>query len=99
VGIERRKPVIFEAADGAAVASISVTTALFHIPLPFFALHQARDSSVSFRTRCSPPVEDEIRHALVSVFGKIQLRIEQVPWEAAWSGKAIQYTRDTESAP
>jgi phenylacetate-CoA ligase len=99
VGIERRRPVVFQAADGAPVVSISVTTALFHIPLPFFSLHQAPDGSLTFRTRCDAAIEDDVRNALVSLFGKAPLRIEQMPLEVAWSGKSIQYARDREGMP
>lgn len=97
VAIERRRPVVFQAADRAPVVSISVTTALFHIPLPFFSLHQARDGTLTFRTRCDDAVEDAVRRALLELFGKRTLRIEQVPLEVAWSGKTIQYARDTEA--
>jgi phenylacetate-CoA ligase len=96
VGIQRRRPVVFQTADGGQVVSISVTVALFRIPLPFFALHQAQDGSLTFRTRCDPMVENESRHALVSLFGSTPLRIEQLPWESAWRGKSIQYSRDVE---
>jgi phenylacetate-CoA ligase len=99
VGIERRKPVVFRAAHESQVPSISVTVALFPIPLPFFSLHQARDGSLTFRTRCDAMVEDEVRHALIGLFGATPLQIEQVPWEVAWSGKSIQYTRDVEDTP
>jgi phenylacetate-CoA ligase len=96
VGIERRRPVVFQASDDAPVESISVTVALFRIPLPFFSLHQARDGSLTFRTRCDAAVEHEVRQALIGLFGARQLSIEQVPWEVAWSGKSIHYSRDAE---
>jgi phenylacetate-CoA ligase len=96
VGIERRRPVIFESADGARVNSISVTVALFRVPLPFFSLHQSRDNSLTFRTRCDAATEDNIRQALIGLFGVTPLRVEQLPWEAAWNGKSIQYSRDAE---
>jgi phenylacetate-CoA ligase len=99
VGIERRRPVVFRAADGAPVVSISVTVALFRVPLPFFSLHQARDGGLTFRTRCDASIEDEVRYALIGLFGAVPLHIEQVPWEVAWSGKSIQYTRDGEDVP
>jgi phenylacetate-CoA ligase len=99
VGIERRRPVVFHAADGAPVVSISVTVALFRVPLPFFSLHQTRDGSLTFRTRCDAVVEHDVRRALIGLFGATPLRIEQVGWEAAWSGKSIQYSRDAEGPP
>jgi phenylacetate-CoA ligase len=94
VGVERRRPVVFAAADGGPVVSISVTTALFRTPLPFFALHQAHDGSLTFRTRCDRATEDEVRAAVRELFGAAPLRIEQVPEEVAWGGKSIQYSRD-----
>lgn len=99
VGIERRRPVVFHAEHGKPVVSISVTVALFRIPLPFFSLHQARDGSLTFRTRCDAVVERDVRQALTSLFGGTRLHIEQVPWEIAWSGKSIQYSCDQERAP
>jgi hypothetical protein len=95
VGVERRRPVEFQTADGKTVASISVTVSLFRVPLPFFSLDQARDGLLTFRTRCDPVVEREVRDALAGLFGPTPLRIEQVPWEVAWRGKSIQYSRDS----
>ncbi len=99
VGVERRRPVVFQKADGTPVVSISVTVALFQIPLPFFSLHQARDGSFTFRTRCDAVVEDDVRHALIGLFGATPLRIEQIPWEDAWQGKSIQYSREGDGSP
>jgi hypothetical protein len=62
----------------------------------FFTLHHARDGRLAFRTRCDAMVVHEFRQALIGLFGATPLRIEQVPWEVAWSGKSIQYTRDME---
>jgi phenylacetate-CoA ligase len=98
VGIERRQPVVFQTVDGAPVVSISVTVALFRIPLPFFSMNQARDGSLIFRTRCDPAIEEDVRRALVRLFGATPLRIEQLPWEVAWSGKSIQYSRDVKGS-
>jgi phenylacetate-CoA ligase len=96
VGIERRRPVMFRAADGASVPSISVTVALFQVPLPFFSLHQAADGRLTFRTRCDAAVEDNVRRALCELFGGTLLTFEQVPWEVAWRRKSIQYTSEVE---
>lgn len=94
VGIERRRPVVFATADGTRVNSISVTVALFQVPLPFFSLHQSRDGSLLFRTRCNAAVEGDVRRALDRLFDATKLRVEQVPWDVAWRGKSIQYSRD-----
>ncbi|MCA9130687.1 MAG: AMP-binding protein [Planctomycetales bacterium] len=96
VNVERRKPTVFRAKDGAAVVSISVTVSLFRIPLPFFSLHQSLDGSLTFRTRCDAVTERDVWHILVSLFGATPLSIEQVPWEDAWRGKSIQYSNEVE---
>jgi phenylacetate-CoA ligase len=96
VGVERRRPVVFQASTGAPVVSISVTTALFPVPLPFFSLHQARDGSLTFRTRSDGAVEEDVRRILGDLFGNAPIAIEQVPLEVAWSGKSIQYSRTGE---
>ena len=90
---------MFQATDGTLVVSISVTVALFRIPLPFFSLSQARDGSLTFRTRCEAAVEHDVRSALLGLFGATPLYIEQLPWEVAWRGKSIQYSRDAEGKP
>jgi phenylacetate-CoA ligase len=92
VGMEGRRPVVFQTADGTPVVSISVTVSLFQIPLPFFSLHQARDGLLTFRTRCDAVVERDVLDALTALFGDTPLRIEQVPWDEAWRGKVIQYS-------
>lgn len=99
VHVERRRPVIFRAADGTDLPSISVTVALFQIPLPFFSLHQAEDGGLKFRTRCDSAVEEAVRIVLTGVFGAGPLHIEQVPWDVAWRGKSIQYSSDRENFP
>lgn len=96
VGIERRQPVVFRRSDGEPVVSISVTVSLFPIPLPFFSLHQSYDGTLLFRTRCDAATEEAIRRAITNLFGPTPLRIEQLPWEAAWSGKSIQYSTNAE---
>lgn len=93
-GIERRWPVLFRSADGQPVASISVTVALFSIPLPFFSLHQSAGGTLTFRTRCDAATQREVTAALVSLFGSIPLHFEQIPLDETWRGKAIQYSRD-----
>lgn len=96
VSIERRQPVVFRTAAGELVPSISVTVALFQIPLPFFSLHQASDGALTFRTRCDVATEDDVRRVLSSVFGKTLLHVEQLTWDTAWRGKSIQYTCELE---
>ncbi len=96
VGIERRRPVVFHTVDGGEVPSISVTVALFQVPLPFFSLHQAKDGGLTFRTRCDAGTEEAARGALSRAFGRTPLRFERVPFEVAWRGKSIQYQCDLE---
>ncbi|CAN5239247.1 hypothetical protein BH11PLA2_BH11PLA2_09690 [soil metagenome] len=98
VNIERRQPILFHSTKG-SVVSISVTVALFQVPLPFFSLHQSSDGTLTFRTRCHPAVERVVRNALTTLFGTTPLRIEQLSWEEAWRGKSIQYSRDTGGTP
>jgi phenylacetate-CoA ligase len=95
--IERRHAVLFRAASGARVPSISVTVSLFRIPLPFFSLHQARDGLLTFRTRCDAATEGDVGDALQALFGAMPLRIDQVPAAEAWRGKSIQYSSDIEA--
>jgi phenylacetate-CoA ligase len=97
MSVERRKPVVFRAADGSQVVSIGVTVRLYHIPLPFFSLRQSRDGALLFRTRCDQATEGIIRAALREVFGDVPLEIEQVPWEEAWRGKSTQYACEIEA--
>jgi phenylacetate-CoA ligase len=98
-GIERRRPVVFQSVEGARIPSISVTVALFQIPLPFFSLSQGQEGALTFRTRCDSAVEHDVRHALIALFGSTPLRIEQLPWEVAWQGKSIQYSSEAEGPP
>ncbi len=98
-GIERRRPVVFQTVNGTPVASISVTVALFQVPLPFFSLSQKQDGSLTFRTRCDAAVEHEVRSALHGLFASTPLCIEQLAWEVAWQGKSIQYSSDLEGLP
>jgi phenylacetate-CoA ligase len=99
VGIERRRPVVFQRTDGGPIVSISVTVALFRIPLPFFSLTQGPDGRLTFRTRCDPVIEHAVRQALTELFGATPLSIEQLPWEVAWRGKSIQYSSEMERTP
>ncbi len=99
VGIERRRPVVFRSAGGVPVPSISVTVALFQIPLPFFSLHQNAHGDLTFRTRCNPALEGELRSALKELFGPTPIRVEQLSWDVAWRGKSIQYVCDLEQRP
>jgi phenylacetate-CoA ligase len=95
VGFEGRPPTVFRTADGRAFNSIDVTTALGDLPLPFFALHQAADGALVFRTRCDEPALGAAEAALRGLFGEGQrLRVEPVPQAVAWAGKVIQYTSE-----
>jgi phenylacetate-CoA ligase len=94
VGLELRHPVLFRDATGRDFNNIDVTFALRNLPLPFFALHQAADGSLRFRTRCEGPTLQAARQALGELFRGLPLTVEVVPESVAWAGKVIQYTSD-----
>jgi phenylacetate-CoA ligase len=93
IGFEGRPPVAFRTASGRVFNSIDVTTALRDVPLPFFALHQAADGSLTFRTRCDATALTAAERALRELFGEsVRLTVEAVPESVAWGGKMIQYS-------
>jgi phenylacetate-CoA ligase len=94
IGLEGRAPVVFAHADGKRINSIDVTATLGSLALPFFALHQASDGALTFRTRADDSILTKAKEALRGLFGEIPLTVERVPPEVAWSGKLVQYTRD-----
>jgi phenylacetate-CoA ligase len=94
VGLEGRAPVVFAHADGKRINSIDVTATLGGLALPFFALHQASDGALTFRTRADDSILTKAKEALRGLFGEVALTVERVPAEVAWSGKLVQYTRD-----
>jgi phenylacetate-CoA ligase len=97
VGLEGRKPVVFQAADGRAVNNIDVTAALKALALPQYALHQAADGSLRLRVAGTAADEAAVRAALAAVFGADHpLSIEA--FDPAEAGKVVQYSRDAEGS-
>lgn len=94
VGLEGRTPVVFMRSDGRRLNSLDATTALAALPLPFFALHQAADGSLTLRTRGEAEVLAKADAALRGLFGDVLVTVQRVPDAVAWGGKRIQYTRD-----
>jgi phenylacetate-CoA ligase len=94
VALELRQPVAFRDAAGRRFNNIDVTFALRELPLPFFALHQAADGSLRFRTRCEEATLEAAKQALTALFRGVPLTVEVVPESVAWAGKVIQYTSD-----
>jgi len=93
VGLEGRAPVVFRAADGHAINNIDVTAALKPLALPQYSLHQFADGGLRLRAAPSPVAPDDIRAALLRVFGPpAALTIE--PFDPAQTGKLVQYSRD-----
>ncbi|MEZ6133331.1 MAG: hypothetical protein R3C53_00335 [Pirellulaceae bacterium] len=89
-----RTPVHFRRWDGELVRSVDVIVALYPIPLPLFRLHQYTDQRLVFQTRCDPATERIVMSKLHNLFGETPLEIEQLSDEAAWNGKAIQFSSD-----
>lgn len=91
-GLEGRPPTLYVTADGETINNIDVTHALKQFPIPQFTLHQRADGSLRLRLVAGYASLDEVRKALLGLFGHGQvLVIEPVP---AFDGKVVQYTRD-----
>jgi phenylacetate-CoA ligase len=95
VGLEGRPPTVFRAADGREINNLDVTGALKPLALPQFNLHQFADGSLRLRVRGAGVSDDQIRDALLALFGEAQrLQIETVGSFGGPGDKVIQYTRD-----
>jgi phenylacetate-CoA ligase len=95
VGLEGRPPSVFQDGQGGIFNSIDVTIALRDLPLPFFALHQAADGALVFRTRCDEATKAAAEQGLRTLFGpEPRLTIEMVPETEPWQGKLIKYRSD-----
>jgi phenylacetate-CoA ligase len=93
LGLEGRPPTLFRSTAGDVINNIDVTWALQHLALPQFNLHQSEDGSLRFRVRGDRVAHDDIRRALLGLFGSAQnLTVEEVTDASAWEGKVIQYT-------
>jgi phenylacetate-CoA ligase len=95
VEFEGRKPTVFINSSGRIVNNIDVTYALKHFPIGQFSLHQNADRSLVFRMRESRAEEEEVRAALMKLFGPDQpITIEELTEVLLRSGKVLQYTSD-----
>jgi len=93
--LEGRPPVVFVGTAGQSINNIDVSGALKRFALPQFRLHQAADSALTFTAGGSAANSDEVRTALLGLFGADQaLTIVQADPTAAPDGKVIQYTRE-----
>jgi phenylacetate-CoA ligase len=90
-----RLPTVFRTSTGRVFNNVDVSTVLRDLPIPVFSLHQAADGSLLFRCVAEERTRAAAEQALRGLFGAdIRLTIEKMPDEAAWRGKAIQYTSD-----
>ncbi len=93
--LEGRPPVVFVSTAGQAINNIDVSGLLKHFALPQFRLHQAADGALTFTAKGSAASLDEVRAAMLGLFGPDQaLTIVQAGPAAAPEGKVIQYTRE-----
>lgn len=91
-GLEGRPPVVFRGANGQWINNLDVTHALKPFALPQFTLHQSADGSVHLKLRRMAVDLDQLRAALLNLFGADQaLTIEVVD---SLGDKVIQYTSE-----
>jgi phenylacetate-CoA ligase len=94
VDFEGRPPTLFLNSTGKIVNNIDVSYELREFPIAQFALHQNQDRSLVFRLNGNVD-RDEIRQALLNLFGTDQLLvIKELTEEEVAGGKVIQYTSD-----
>jgi phenylacetate-CoA ligase len=97
VDFEGRNPTVFLDTDGRIVNNIDVTCALKPFPIGQFSLHQNLDRSLEFRVRESLADEEEVRAALLKLFGPGQkIAIGELTEDLLRGGKVLQYTSDIE---
>jgi phenylacetate-CoA ligase len=90
--LEGRPPVRFRTRSGEWLNNIEVTHALQPLALRQFRLHQAVDGSLAFRVTDLGRHEDELREALLRLFGAGQtLTIEELDGA---EGKQLQYSSE-----
>jgi phenylacetate-CoA ligase len=92
VGLEGRPPVRFRTLRGEWLNNIEITHALKNFAISQFTLHQDHDGGLTMRLMTSGGDENQIRSALLDLFGPGQrLSLEPV---LSFEGKTIQYTSD-----
>ena len=93
--LEGRPPVIFRTTTGQRLNNIDVSLALRDFPLAQFTLHQSADGVLQFRVRGAGVSLDDLRRALLALFGAGQvLAIEEIDALEPPGGKLVQYTSD-----
>lgn len=94
VGLEGRRPVAFEGADGHAVNTIDATVALRPFPLARYRLHQRADRSVLLTVDPVTPGADDdaLAAAVSSAFGGLPVQVERRDLEEP----GVTYTSELE---
>lgn len=93
VDLAGRPPVVFVGASGQAINNIDVTGALRGFGLAQYSLHQARDGALTLHVPAGNLPGDELRAAVLSLFGPNQ-PLTVLPLKLPASGKVVQYTRE-----
>lgn len=97
--LEGRPPVTFRAANGQALNNIDVSLALREFALTQYTLHQSADGALLFRARESGVGAEQLRQALLNLFGRTQaVTVEITDTLASSADKLIQYTTDLPDA-
>jgi phenylacetate-CoA ligase len=92
--LEGRPPVTFRTTGGATLNNVDVSVALRDCALPCYALHQTADGALKLRLPRECAQRDQVRAALLRLFGANQaLTIEDLP-PGPPRGKVVQYTSD-----
>ena len=92
--LEGRPPTTFRTTGGATLNNVDVSVALRDFAMPCYTLHQAADSALTLRLPPEYSGRDQVRSALLRLFGADQvLTMEDLPLGPP-TGKVVQYTRD-----
>jgi phenylacetate-CoA ligase len=93
--LEGRAPVLFRTPAGEARSGLDVTYALKHMPLAQYTLHQAADGLLTLRYSGAAARPDQLRAALLEVFGPDQaLDVVETDLFATPGEKMAQYIAD-----
>ena len=93
--LEGRAPVLFRTPTGELRSGLDVTYALKHMPLAQYALHQATDGALTLRYSGAAARPDQLRDALLEVFGPDQvLDLVETDLFATPGQKMKQYMAD-----
>ena len=92
IGLEGRPPVQFRTMGSEWINNIEVTHALQRFAIPQFTLHQDSERALHLRLSGGAHSEDQIRNALLEIFGPGQVLI--FDHVVSFDGKVVQYTSD-----